>query len=458
MSAFWVDTERALTMAAVMAGRADELAGAQRSVEVDLDRLQLGTVQSGAVQHLASACTELWVDSAYLRLVVADVGAADARFDVGGVAALRERAGHQVRVSITDACLAPWVAPTYSSTFGDLGGTFGAEVRSPFFVVGTSGDARGRSLIARALADTASSAQIRADEFELVELANGRFLVVLPGVTDLSSPHLGLDEGNRTVRDLDQHAYPSSMSTAVADNAYARLVWDSLDAAGVPRGADVMIVGHSFGADTALDLAADPGFNGPDGYHVTHVVAAGYYSDPQLRHVDPSTDVLVLQNHRDAAVIAEAVGHGNVTATVEDAGGFFSELASFDLAGALVHGAGALYHGGGAVIDGVEYTIGNADDLAEVGVGVITLDGDRVRDGAGDFVTLDPRVTQVDDHQLVDVFTGGGEGVGHHPDNYIEHVTTVDDGRLRAFFESIDDAGYTVPGTSYAIDVSVPAD
>ena len=68
------------------------------------------------------------------------------------------------------------------------------------------------------------------------------------------------------------------------------MVWDALRAAGVPAGSSLMIVGHSFGADTALDLAADREFNGGE-YTVTHVVAAGYYSQPQLASVAAETSV-----------------------------------------------------------------------------------------------------------------------------------------------------------------------
>lgn len=458
MTAFWIDTETATTMVGVWADRGDSLAESQLSIEADLDRLELGTVQSTVVQRLASASTELWVTSAFVHLVVQRSTQSDAALDASAVARLRDEAGHRVRASITDACLAPWSIPAYSSSFGDLDGVFGAELRSPFFAVGTTADGRGRSVVARALADTSTLSQIRPDEFELVRLANGSFLVVLPGVTDLSSPDLGLSDRNRTARDLDQYAYPSSQSTRVDDNRYARQVWDALEAAGVPAGADLMIVGHSFGADTALDLAADPGFNGPAGYHVTHVVAAGYYSNPQLEHVDPRTNVLVLQNYRDAAVIAEAVGHGHVTATVESAASVWSSARSFDAVGVVAGTAATAYHGAGAFVDGVGYTIANVDELADAGVGVLTFDGDRVGDAVGDFVTLDPRISTPGAGQTVDVFEGGGEGVGHHPNNYIDHVLDVDDARLVAFFESIDVAGYAVAGTSWAIDISVPRD
>jgi hypothetical protein len=78
----------------------------------------------------------------------------------------------------------------------------------------------------------------------------------------------------------------------------------------VPPGARLAIVGHSFGSDTALDLASDPVFNGRR-YEVTHVVAAAYHSEPQLPHVQGNTSVLVLQNSRDIPVIVEEIGHAS---------------------------------------------------------------------------------------------------------------------------------------------------
>ena len=148
-------------------------------------------------------------------------------------------------------------------------------------------------------------------------MSDGRYLVVLPGVTDLSSPDIGLSETHASVRDVDQFAYPSSRSASVAGNRYAQMVAEALAIRGVPIGSDLVIVGHSYGADTALDLAADRDFNGAGGYHVTHVVAAAYHSQPQLDHVPDSTEVLVLQNHRDVAVIVESVGAAHVTEAFE---------------------------------------------------------------------------------------------------------------------------------------------
>jgi hypothetical protein len=459
VSAWSIDTTRARSLARGWIRHGDELADLQQGAELDVEQLHLGTSQSTVVQRLASASTRLWVSAAFTDLVLRQVEAADAgsgfaALDVGTVGVLLHQAGDRVRVSQADACLPPWVMPASSSMFGDFGGTFGAEVRSPFYVTGSTPDARGRSLVVRALADTANGTQIRADEFELIELANGAYLIVLAGVVDLSHPHLGLDDRHRTVRDVDVYALPSSRSAAVADNRYAQLVRDGLAEAGVPEGAQLMIVGHSFGADTALDLAADPAFTSQ--YRLTHVVAAAYHSEPQLRHVDPLVNVLVLQNHRDIPVMAESVAHGHPTDFMDSVGGVIDSAWDRDFIGVVTHQVGALHHAGGTAVDVVTHTVDHVDELsaavADVGLGRPAA----VWDDLSDLVTLDPRVEWVGDRQLLDVFEGGGAGAGHHQSNYIDHVESTDDQPLVDFFASVDSAGFATTGTSWAIDVSVP--
>ena len=83
------------------------------------------------------------------------------------------------------------------------------------------------------------------------------------------------------------------------------MVQKALRENGIERDANLMLVGHSFGADTVGDLAANQHFN--ELYNVTHVVAAAYDSVPQLADIDPSIDVLVLENTNDIAVNVEAL-------------------------------------------------------------------------------------------------------------------------------------------------------
>lgn len=200
---------------------------------------------------------------------------------------------------------------------GDPGGRLDTRPSGTFQVDGVTDRDRGRAAVVDAFDATADSSRIRSDEFQIIDHGNGNYTVVLPGVTDLSDPHAGFDPVDQSVRDTDQVAAVSAGSTGIDGNRYAQMVREHLQRADVPPGANLMIVGHSFGADTALDLASDPGFNGRD-YHVTHVVAAAYYSQPQLPHVQPGTEVLVLQNNKDVPVMAEQIGH---TPTTPFAGG-----------------------------------------------------------------------------------------------------------------------------------------
>ena len=413
------------------------------------------------IHELAAASTELWVNVSFVRLVADRAESSDGfgNVDPFTIDQLRRQAGDHAQLSLTDACTASWASYSFSSRYGDHGETFDGDVRSPFAIFGSNADQRGRNLVIRALADTNDEVQIRQDEFELVRLSNGRYLVVLPGVTDLSSPDLGLNDRHRTVRDVDQYAYPSSQSTSVADNRYAQMVWDGLIASGVPFGSELMIVGHSYGADTALDLAADPMFNGSAGFDVTHVVAAGYHSEPQLPHVDAGTEVLVLQNHRDAAVIAEAVGHGHVTGIVEESKGFFGSVFDLDPLGALGHLGGVAYHEVGAAVRRC-LVPGRQCRLDRSGRSRAWR-----RAGPAGSPTVWPTWSPSIRASIRSPSTrsstcspvGARGSVTIPPTTSPTSSDTTDPGVV-AFFESVDAAGYATSGTAWAIDVSVPSD
>jgi hypothetical protein len=459
VTAFWIDDDRSISAASTWASRGDELSGIQLDLERDLGSLALSTEHSPVLWHLAAASTELWITTSFVRLVVDRVRTADRAapaFGAVDVARLRERAGRGVQQSLVGACAPSWAAFSFSSVSGDVGETGDAEVRSPYLVTGADDAEVGRALVVRALTDTASTARIRPDEFELVQFADGRYLVVLPGVTDLSRPDLGLSAEHRSVRDVDQFAYPSWRSTSVDDNRYARMVWDALVDAGVPPGASLMIVGHSYGADTALDLAADAGFNGPGGFDVTHVVAAGYHSRPQLPDVGRSTEVLVLQNHRDAAVIVESAADDHLAVSVDERRAAIDRLRHLDPLGAWAHVGRALGHDAGVVADVVGHAVDHVGGVVRIAVGAVSADARLVDDGLADVVFLEPTVDRVGDRQVVDVFEGRGVGAGHHQDNYVGHVAAVADPLVTAFFASVARAGFGGVGVARAIDASVP--
>lgn len=317
---------------------------------------------------------------------------------------------------------------------GDAGGTYSAETRTPYAPAGRTDAERGQAGLERLLADTAVPSQLQNDEFELVRHDNGRYTLVLPGVIDLSQPHWGLDPQSRSVRDVDQFALPSSADATVASNRYAQMV-RAYVLEHVPPGSELMIVGHSYGADTAMDLAADPTFNNPStGVNVTHVVAAAYFNQPQLDDVPGRTQVLVLQNQRDAAVIGEGLGY-TATEARHLAGRARNTLDDLvDLGGALLRGDVARAWAEGRAVVGQPLPWPDASAL--LGTGVERVDG----------------------HTLVARFAGGAEGVGHHQQNYIDYLNGAGaaDPSVGAFMASVARAGYAAPGTTMAVDVSVP--
>ncbi len=289
-----------------------------------------------------------------------------------------------------------------------------------------SGHDAGLAVLNRSFTDLADNTQIAADEFEAIIHTNGNVTLVLPGVIDLSRPHLGYDPVSRSSRDLDQVAVGSAFSSELDDNAYGQMVAafvaDGVTNGLIKQGADVLIVGHSFGADTALDLAASSQFNGGL-VNVTHVVAAGYHNEPQLRDVTGSTKVAVLQNINDVPVIAEGVVADLRPKTWNDR--------------SWARGSG-IRSVGRAAIEVGERVLG-----LSVGLGHVPIKGDRVQE-IGQSVVLAE-------------FEGGADRFGHHPDHYSRYLNrTSPDPAVTSFVEGIEQRGYGQPGRVVAVDVSLP--
>ncbi|UEJ82520.1 hypothetical protein Bra3105_17085 [Brachybacterium halotolerans subsp. kimchii] len=98
------------------------------------------------------------------------------------------------------------------------------------------------------------------------------YVVYVPGSKGpMAATANPLHEGTNNPMGWDQNG-PALMgrNTDSADAVRAAMA-----AYGVPKGADVTMVGHSQGGIAASNLAADPHFNGGDGYHVSTVVTAG---------------------------------------------------------------------------------------------------------------------------------------------------------------------------------------
>lgn len=98
-----------------------------------------------------------------------------------------------------------------------------------------------------------------------------RYVVYTPGT---EADHMDLAQGwGGQGSSRDWSANPrlvAGQETAGMQNVRA-----AMEAAGVPKEAEVMLVGHSQGGIINAHLASDESFNGPDGYRVTHVVSAG---------------------------------------------------------------------------------------------------------------------------------------------------------------------------------------
>jgi hypothetical protein len=443
VTALQIDTEASRQAARTWATWADQINDAQLRVGGDIDRL--GLARSAMVcSRLAAAATGLWTSSGFLTLLVARLAALD-----GGAPALHESALDELmwlaggrRGSVT-AC----PPEHYSGVGGDPGDTFLAELRSPYDLAAADPSELGRQLVMRALGDTATPGQIRKDEFEIVRLTDGRYLVALPGVVDLTHPGLGLDPDSRSVRDLDRSALRSSIDTSIGGNAYARMVSEALVAQGVPLGSRLVLVGHSFGADTVLDLASDSGFNGPGGFDVTHVVAAAYDSQPQLDDIPSGTHVLALQNRDDVPVLAEAAEHV-LTRPVEDVGDIAGSLAELDLGGV-----------GGGLLGAVKHAVETSSPVFSLAPRADDVVGDlwhgHFGDAAEDAVLPIPSVDRPGERQIDVIFDGGFQDFGHHQDRYIDFVETTSDPLLLGFFGSLA-IGTTATGTAVAVDVSVP--
>jgi uncharacterized protein YukE/pimeloyl-ACP methyl ester carboxylesterase len=186
-----------------------------------------------------------------------------------------------------------------------------------------SDQSRGRDLIADALeatedyttdADGNKIAEIDTDEIQVRKLSDGSYVVVLPGVTDLSN---AVTDPSTLVGGNDDDTARkvwNAKDSALRErqNRYAEMVKVALQRAGVPPGSDVTIVGHSYGAYTAVDLANDDAFNSADGtstgYHVRvkRVVAVAADTDWKLKRTPTETDVVIFNSRDDSVYQAEA--------------------------------------------------------------------------------------------------------------------------------------------------------
>ena len=123
------------------------------------------------------------------------------------------------------------------------------------------------------------------------EPPNQRYIVNLPGTDDwVGDPS--------DVRDLGSNL----RLIGGQDTVYSRGIAEAMREAGVPSGAPVMLVGHSQGGMTAVELAANEDFRSQ--YDVQHVVTAGAPT-AQVPHIPDSTQVLSLENTGDVVPLTD---------------------------------------------------------------------------------------------------------------------------------------------------------
>lgn len=123
------------------------------------------------------------------------------------------------------------------------------------------------------------------------------------------------------MRQIATSADPEDLLGAAAALArtttnYTRCVAQALDAARVPKGAEVVLVGHSEGGIVAMDLAGDRGFNGGR-VRVAQVVAAGAPISSKAVVPGSGTRVLSIENVNDVVTHLDAVDPHSAHQTVD---------------------------------------------------------------------------------------------------------------------------------------------
>lgn len=286
-----IDTDAASEQAAAWSRTGLEIAELQGRVDEILGGLAIGTTDRPVTRGLQAAAEHLWALTTFVNRVIEGVLLGD-RFDVGALAA---ESGVGAAVHYT-----PWG--------GDRDWTGSRPVGAYEIPAGSHGE-QGVALFAQALAHVSTTAMMRGDEFAIGRFGPNQYTIVLGGVTDLSSPDYGWSEANRTTRDADHSAFPEFFEEALGLDFGLSRYADAVAAAiehEVPPGATVLLVGHSAGGQAAMELASDHEFTAR--YDVSHVLAFGFASEPQIDDVRAGR-VLVFQNNGDAVAQAERVGN-----------------------------------------------------------------------------------------------------------------------------------------------------
>ena len=321
---------------------------------------------------------------------------------------------------------------------GDLDANFlDPRVGEPLRLTAATPLERGRDLLIRSLRDTANPDAILEDEFEVFLHENGNLTIVLPGVTDLSDPHLGNDPHTNTLRDVDQQAITSAVSNGLFFNGFARRVdqWASemIESGVIETGASTLIIGHSFGGDTAFDLTSDTRFNG-ELLNVTHAVSFAYFNEPQFKDLPDTTRVVSAQNIFDLVTAGEALPRNATPITLVHVG--------HRVAGPVINSVTRAANG---VADRLEDAAENVGVEVEIGE-VLEVQGDHV--------------TELEPNGLNILFDGDFDltGVGHDQDAYVDFVASNTHPAFEEFLQELDAHGYTDNAVTLSVDISEPVE
>ena len=183
---------------------------------------------------------------------------------------------------------------TTNDIAGDLAGLFedtDAEVTSDGTGVRDLPAPASIEDLMRNLGVTNSGADGQIDIVKIGEGDDARYIVNLPGTDSFAT-------GGSEVRDT----LANLQLVGGAETAYARGIREAMEAAGIPPGAPVALVGHSQGGMTAVQLANNPDFT--DRFNVQHVVTAGAPT-AQVPHLPDSIQALSLENTGDLVPLTD---------------------------------------------------------------------------------------------------------------------------------------------------------
>lgn len=189
--------------------------------------------------------------------------------------------------------------------------------------------------------------RLKPGEFEILKVSDNppRYIVNLRGIDwTLADPWQ-----QEHLQDLES----AQRARLYGDDDYAARVKLEMQRAGIPPGAEVMIVGHSYGAIAAMNIAKDHTFNQPGNdsssgaYHVqvTHVMAAGAGLRDWVDDPPQGTNVMMVINRNDLVAQGVQVGDFGIPQPPNlghVAGGFVNDVFDIPDAQSSPQGAGRL--------------------------------------------------------------------------------------------------------------------